>query len=193
MDKIQAAVRETVLAHAALGEEALAAAGGAATVPDLIDALEGAGFLVEATRCFAHALPRREAVWWAAMCARHTAPADLAETGRATLDAVELWVRQQNEEGRRAAMSRAEAIGFQTPEAWAAVAAFWSGPSISPPDQPPVPPPAHLTGVAVAGAVALAAVRGDAQRSPARLAQFLRSAREIAAGGVGRLPPEAEQ
>lgn len=89
-------------------------------------------------------------------------------------------------------MALAEAIGFQTPEAWAAVGAFWSGGSISPPEQPPVAPPAHLTGVAVAGAVALAAVRGDAGRQLARLTRFLASAREIAAGGAGRLPPETD-
>lgn len=192
MEKVNTAARETVLAHAALGDAAKAVIDGVETVPEMIAALEAGGFLIEATRCFAHALPRRESVWWAAMCARHTAPADLAADERATADAAELWVRKQTDETRRAAMALAEAIGFQTPEAWAAVGAFWSGGSISPPEQPPVAPPAHLTGVAVAGAVALAAVRGDAGRQLARLTRFLASAREIAAGGAGRLPPETD-
>lgn len=192
MEKVNGVTRETVLVHAALGDAAKASAGSATDVPGLVAALEADGFLVEATRCFAHALPRREAVWWAAMCARHTAPADLGEGERAALEAAEVWVRKQTDETRRTAMARAEAIGFQTPEAWTAVGAFWSGASISPVDQPPVAPPAHLTGVAVAGAVALAAVRGDAGRRLDRLARFLASAREIAAGGVGRLPPETD-
>lgn len=193
MDKLQSASREAVLAHAGLGDEALAAAGGAATVPEIVGSLEAGGFLVEAARCFAHALPRREAVWWAAMCARHTAPADLPEGERAACEAAELWVRKQAEDVRRDAMAKAEALGFETPEAWAAVAAFWSGPSISPESQPAVPPAPHLAGVAVAGAVVLASVRGDAKRRLGRLERFLGSAREIAAGGAGRLPPETEQ
>lgn len=193
MDKLQSAAREAVLAHAGLGDEARAAVEGAATVPAMVAQLEAGGFLLEAARCFAHALPRREAVWWAAMCARHTAPADLPDGERAACEAAELWVRKQAEDVRRDAMAKAEAIGFQTPEAWTAVAAFWAGPSISPEGQPSVPPAAHLTGVAVAGAVVLSSVRGDAARRLARLERFLGGAREIAGGGAGRLPPETDQ
>jgi hypothetical protein len=53
---------------------------------------------------------------------------------------------------------------------------------------PTVAPAPHLTGTAVAGAINLAAVRGDPLRRDARLARFLDSARDIAAGGAGRLP-----
>jgi hypothetical protein len=139
---------------------------------------------------FAHALPKREAVWWACMCARHTAPEALAAADRASREAAEVWVRRQTEDARRAAMDNAQQSGFGSPETWAAVAAFWSGDSLSPPDQPKVPPAPHLTGTAVAGAVQLASVRGDPARQRTRLAAFLHSAREIAAGGAGRLEPE---
>jgi hypothetical protein len=46
-------------------------------VADALQRLEARGFLVEAARLVAHALPKREAVWWACMCAAHTAPANL--------------------------------------------------------------------------------------------------------------------
>ena len=87
-------------------------------------------------------------------------------------------------------MDNAQKSGFGSPEAWAAVAAFWSGDFLSPPDQPKVPPAPHLIGTAVAGAVQLASVRGDPARQLTRLNAFLASARDIAAGGVGRLEPE---
>jgi hypothetical protein len=61
---------------------------------------------------------------------------------------------------------------------------------MSPEGQPAIPPAPHLTGTAVAGAVALAAVRGDPTRQQARLRRFLESGRNIAAGGPGRLPAE---
>jgi len=61
------------------------------TVPAAITALESGGFDLEATRLIAHALPKREAVWWACMCALHTAPPDLPEPDRAAREAAELW------------------------------------------------------------------------------------------------------
>jgi hypothetical protein len=153
--------------------------------------LEKAGFLVAATRLFAHALPKREAVWWACMCVTHTAPADLPAADRAAREAAEDWVRQQTDKSRRQAWDRAEASGCTSPEAWTAIAAFWSGDSMSPEGQPAVPPAPHFTGAAAAGAVALAAVRGDPTRRNDRLHRFLESGRNIAAGGPGRLPVEA--
>ena len=87
-------------------------------------------------------------------------------------------------------MERAQATAFASPEAWAAIAAFWSGDSMAPEGQPAVPPAPHLTGTAVSGAVALSAVRGDVSRRNARLVSFLESGRNIAAGGPGRLSAE---
>jgi hypothetical protein len=171
----------------ALPAEAARAIHECASMPAALAALEAAGFDAEAVRLVAHALPKREAVWWACMCAAHTAPSDLAEAERAALAAAELWVRAQTDAARRAAMAQAQATGFSSPEAWAAVAAFWSGESMAPEGQPAVPPAPHLTGTAVAGSVALSAVRGQVSRRPARLRRFLESGRNIAAGGPGRL------
>ncbi len=162
-----------------------------AQVIDALDRLEEGGFLIEATRLIAHALPKREAVWWACMCAAHAAPADLPPADRLAREAAEEWVRLQTDKPRRIAWDRAQESGCVSPEAWAAVAAFWSGDSMAPEGQPPVPPAPHLAGTAVAGAVAQAAVRGDVARQEARLRRFLESGRNIAAGGPGRLPAEA--
>lgn len=174
----------------ALPAGAAAAVRDCAQVPEAIERLEAGGFLIEATRLLAHALPRREAVWWACMCAAHTAPPDLPEADRLAREAAELWVRQQGDKNRRAAVRQAEATSFESPEAWAAYAIFWCGETIGPEDQPPVPPPPHVAGKTVAGAVVLAAVRTDPKRQDARLKRFLESGRNIATGGSGRLPAE---
>jgi hypothetical protein len=188
--KVQPLELPALIARAELSPEAGPKIVGCTSAADALAGLEAAGLQLDAVRLFAHALPRREAVWWACMCARHTAPADLPEADRAALDAAEVWVRRQTDETRRAAMDKAQAAGMRTPETWAAVAAFWSGDSMSPPDQPKVPPAPHFTAKAVIGAVQLASVRGHPTRQPARLAAFLKSARDIAAGGAGRLEPE---
>jgi len=189
--KLAGADLATVVERATLSAEALKSLQGCTDVADAVVRLEAAGFAPEAVRVMAHALPKREGVWWACMCAVNTMPDDLPATDRLARETAELWVRQQKDEQRRTAMTHAEAAGFQSPEAWSGVAAFWSGDSMSPIGMPAVPPPPQEVGGAVAGAVALSAVRGDLRRHNERLKRFLESGRNIAAGGPGRMPPEA--
>ena len=190
LPKLLATSWEDVLTRAALTGEcaALVQADTDATVA--IKRLEDSGFVTEAAKLMAHALPKRECVWWACMCARHTTPPDLLETDAAAVAGAELWVRQQTDESRREAFEHAQRANFATAEAWAAVAAFWSGDSMSPLGQPKTPPAPHLTGTAAIGSVTLAAVRTHPSRRDDRLRRFLASGREIAAGQAGRLPHE---
>jgi hypothetical protein len=161
---------------------------GCNTVSEAVAILEGKALLAEALRLVAHALPKREAVWWACMCAAHTESTEVSQIDRAARDAAEQWVRRPSEASRRAAMSSAKAAAFATPEAWAAVGAFWSGGSIAEAEnKPAVVPSPHLTGSAVAGSLALASVRGDPARRIERIRRFLESAHDIAIGGSGRL------
>jgi len=167
---------------------------GVADAAEAIERLEAAGRAIEACKLAAHALPKREAVWWACMCARaapdpQVMPEALALDLKA-LEAAEAWVRRPEEALRRAAMAAAEKANYRSTEAWAAVGAFWSGGSMAPEGQPVVPPGEHLTGVAVGGAVVLAGVRLRPQETEARLRRFLASARDIALGGAGRMPVE---
>lgn len=157
---------------------------------EALNQLEKARLWTEAVKLVAAALPRREAVWWACMCARHTQPAAPAQTDRLALESAEAWVFKGEDSPRREGFAHAEASGFKSPEAWAAVAAFWSGDSIAPKGQHPVAPPAHVAAAAVSGSVQLAAVRGKPERRERRMQAFLASARAIADGQAGRLPPE---
>ena len=61
---------------------------------------------------------------------------------------------------------------------------------MAPEGQPVVPPADHHTGLAIAGGVVIAALRGNPARAADRFARFVLSARDIAAGGAGRLAPE---
>jgi hypothetical protein len=188
--KMKSAKPDEVQARADLPEPAAALLAGCADSAAAFAALEDQGLLADAAKWAAHALPRREAVWWACMCARHTAPADQPDAERALLQAAELWVRKPSDENRRAAFQLVQNTGFTTPEAWAAVAAFWSGDSMSPLGQPVVPPPPDAAGRAVSGSVTLAALRVKPERQDKRLARFLESARDIADGGSGQIGSE---
>ena len=173
-----------------LDAEGLAALAGATDAVAGVERLAAAGRMSDAARLAAHALPKREAVWWACMCARAVPDPALLPVDLQALEAAELWVRRPDEPSRRAAMEIASRTGFRSPEAWAAVGAFWSGGSMAPEGQPAVPPGEHLTGVAIAGAIVLSAVRVAPARADARFARFIAAARDIAAGGAGRLQPE---
>lgn len=173
-----------------LDAEGLKLLDGAADAAMGMARLEGAGRMPDAARIAAHALPKREAIWWACMCARAIPDPAGKPEDIAALEAAEAWVRRPEEKSRRAAMAAAEKAKFASAEAWAAVAVFWSGGSLAPEGQADVPPADHLTGGAVTGAVLLAAVRIKPERQNDRFARFLKSAREIAEGGGGRIEPE---
>lgn len=190
LPKLRATPWQDVVARAALTGECSALIQADTESATAIRRLQDAGFVTEAAKLMAHALPKRECVWWACMCARHTAPSDLPEPAAAAVTAAEDWVRKQTDESRRQAFEHAQRDNFSSPEAWAAVAAFWSGDSMSPAGQPKTPPAAHLAGTAAIGSLTLSAVRTHPMRRDERLLRFLASGREIAAGGAGRLPPE---
>ncbi|HMK85432.1 MAG TPA: hypothetical protein VK437_05695 [Steroidobacteraceae bacterium] len=181
----------TLMSRAALSPEAQEALRGCEELESAIDRLETAGFQAEAIRVLAHALPKRESVWWACMCADSTAPPELAEEDRLARESAELWVRQQTDGVRRDAMAHAQASGFMTAESWTGVAAFWSGDSLAPLDEPVIAPLPEQTGSAVAAAVTLASVRGEGEHYASRVKRFLESGRDIASGGFGRMERQA--
>src|SRR5258707_2240290 len=116
-----------VLPHVQLDAAAMTALGGCGDALEALARLEQAGLLIEATRLVAHAMPAREAVWWACACSRHTAPSGANPAAETTVrEAAEEWVRRQTDEHRRAAMKQAETAGLGSPEASSAVGAFWS-------------------------------------------------------------------
>ena len=188
--KLDSTALSAILPRLELLPETAAQIASCALASEALERLEAGGLLVDAARLCAHALPAREAVWWAARCAAATAPTDLPQVDQEARALAEAWVRQRSDATRREAMDKAQQAGCTSAEAWAGVAAFWSGDSMAPADQPKVAPAPHLTGVAVAGAIILASVRGDPARQSARLKRFLVSARDIAAGGAGHLERE---
>jgi len=116
------------------------------------------GHFPDAVRFLAYALPKRESVWWAWVCVRRASGPEPPPAVKASLAATEKWIAQPTEENRRAAMQAAETAGLQTAAGCAGLAVFFCGPTLAPPNAPPVPPGAQDSAKAVAGAVTLAAV-----------------------------------
>jgi hypothetical protein len=185
---LQAPLADVVAAAGLSPEATQLAAAPASPPPDgFVAQLVEKGQWVDAVRYLAHAMLQREAVWWACLAARAALGSARRPSDVDSVSAAEAWVYKPTEENRRAAMTKAQATKFDTPSAWAAVAAFWSGGSMAPPDVPVVPPPPFLIGRAVAGAVMLAAVTGPADKIEPRYRLLIAQGADIAAGGNGRV------
>jgi len=114
--------------------------------------------LNEATFFLGQALPRFETVAWAARVVRDLRekplkPGPDADALKATL----LWVQDPSDARRRAAFDAANRVKNASAERLVALAAFFSGGSITPADVPPVQAPREAAGRFAAGAVLLAA------------------------------------
>jgi hypothetical protein len=145
-----------------------------------LNSLREKGHFQDAVRFLAHALPKREAVWWAWVCARRSMEGESNPLAKAALDATERWISQPTEDNRRAAMAAAEAADVGTPAGSAGLAAFFSSGSLGPPESPVIPPGPYLTARAVSGSVILAAVGGEPETAPEKYKTFLDQGVDVA-------------
>ena len=176
-----------ILSRVRLAPPSLALLVGLRSAGEALAILEQEKRWVDAVNVFAQALPKREAVWWACVCARAAPEPEPRPCDIEAVAAADAWVRRPEEANRRAAMAAAQKAECSSAEAWAAVAAFWSGGSLGPDTAPEIPPGDHLTGVAVASSVILSAVRQEPEKAPQRYLRALVSAYDIAQGGGGWL------
>jgi hypothetical protein len=148
--------------------------------PRYVEVLLESGQFPDAVRFVAHALPKREAVWWAWFCARRASGSNPPGAIQASLSATEKWIAQPNEENRRSAMKAAEAAQLGTPAGCAGLGAFFSGGSLAPPEATAVPPGEFMTAKAVAGAVMMAAVVAEPEKAPEKYRTFIAQGVEVA-------------
>ncbi|MGH7024963.1 MAG: DUF6931 family protein [Caulobacteraceae bacterium] len=155
---------------------------------DYFASLRQAGRLSEAVMFLSQALPRYETVAWAVRAVRDLAPGpETPGPDGEALKATLLWVQDPSDARRRAAFEAAGRTKRNSPEKLAALAAFFSGGSVTPEDCPPTPPPNNVAGRFAAGAVLLAAIRtGDGQAGMSRALDF---GAQIAERGLEPAPP----
>lgn len=152
------------------------------TPSQFLDVLVVQRLYKDATRFLAHAMPKREAVWWAVLCAREVSVPSSPQAIDAATRAAAAWVEDPSEENRRAALSAAKGAGFGTPAASAAMAAFVSGGSLGPPDGPVIPPKESSTAGAVVATVLLAVLKVPPEEAAERFRGFLDRGLEVASG-----------
>ncbi|MFA7556070.1 MAG: hypothetical protein WCY88_17645 [Spongiibacteraceae bacterium] len=174
-----------LLQHFELSEEGEAVAVLDTAPLRVINKLVKNGNLHDAVTLLAHALPKREAVWWACMATKATMDTQI-ELNVAAVAATELWVRSPTEPNRLVAKKMGERAKNKTAAGWAATAASWSAGSITDEGEA-VAPPDYLYAHAVAASITLAAVVAGPEHSTENYHLFLRQGFNLANGGNGQV------
>jgi hypothetical protein len=169
----------TISTVAELGEEAMALLRPELHPLEFVALLMEKTLYPDAVRFIAHALPKRESVWWGWVCARRAAGETPPPKIKAALDATEKWIAQPSEDNRRSAMAAAQKAELGTAAGCAGLAAFFSGGSLAPPEAPVVPPGEFLAAKAVSGAVIFAAVASEPEKAPAKFKSFVAQGVEV--------------
>jgi len=169
-----------IVAASELSEEALGLYTEQQEPGSFVDALVQNGHSVDTIRLLAHALPRREAVWWAWSCASKVTGAEPDNEIQAALDATREWIADPTDEHGRDAMEKAEKADMGTPAGCAALAAFLSGNSLAPPELDPVEPGEFVGAKAVAGSIILAGVSREPEKAAEKYHAFIEAALDVA-------------
>lgn len=144
----------------------------------------------QALNFLVHALPRREAVHWAAdrvIEASLSAPPPTREQ-QATREAIRDWLEGPDDRTRRLVHERAQALPRDLPERSLAGAIFYSGGSIAPAGAAPILPVPGLANRLAATAVIQAAYLGEDAK--AFVARALHEAEVVAEHGFRRTTGE---
>jgi hypothetical protein len=135
----------------------------------------------DAVEFLARWLPPRQRIWWGCLVLwylyRHEPPAAV----EATLAALVRWVEEPTDENRRAVRAAGDVLGSAHPAGALALAAFWSGGSMSAPHLPEVLPPPDLSPQAMTSTIRLAVHSQPLDRSQALHQYFVRLGLDVAA------------
>ncbi len=143
----------------------------------------------DAVKYIAHALPKREGVWWAWVTAKRAAGAEPAPKIKDSLDATEKWIAQPTDPNRRLAFEKGEAADFGTAAGCTGAAAFFAGDSMAPPNVQAVPPGEWDTAKAIAGAVMMAVVEKEPEKAKEKFVAAIQQGLDVI--GKIKLWPES--
>jgi hypothetical protein len=167
--------------RAKLGDEATTLLTDESTTKEFIGLLIEKELFRDAIRLVAYLLPKREAIGWGCLCMRHILASQTDKPLPNVQVAAERWVSAPNEENRWAAKEIADTEDPKTPSGLLAMAAFFAGPSMAPPNLQAVPPPDHATSDIVSAAVFLAGVVKEPEKSKEKYLVFMQKASALMA------------
>lgn len=153
----------------------------------VLQALDAQNALIDMLQLLAHALPAREATWWACMSARDHIT---QQNGKLTpsIKAAEAWVLQPGEDTRTTARAALDSASNEDETVLCAMAASFADGTLGPGENEDYAAPPGAVGGAVFG-MALIALFDDATDPDTHGPILLERALNIARGGNGQVTP----
>ncbi|MCK5336973.1 MAG: hypothetical protein KAQ67_12470 [Gammaproteobacteria bacterium] len=185
MEKIQTKLAKNVTMHFELEEMGIDLLRDDIKTAEFLELLISNESYTDAINLLSHSLPKREAVWWACICAKQQDDETKDELYDETLKIAEKWVYDPSEKNRRVAEFYAEKGKYETAAAWAAAAAFWSGDSIVAENEPKIAPDEYLYAHAVSGSILTSACMQDKDDTSDIFKKYIEHGINIANGGNG--------
>jgi len=174
--KTSASPLQQLCERAKVGDEANALLTAEAATKEFMALLVKKGLFKDALRLVAYLLPKREAIGWGCLCVRHILAGEKDKPLPDVQVVAERWVSSPTEENRWAARQSAKKEDPTTASGLLAMAVFFAGPSLSPPNLQAVPPADHLTSEMVANAVVLAGVAKEPEKAKEKYGVFMQKA-----------------
>ncbi|MEM6488116.1 MAG: hypothetical protein AAF677_07575 [Pseudomonadota bacterium] len=187
MVKLQPVTAAELIAHEQIELETSIHVPADTALPDLLARLDGEMADVDRLRLLAHALPVREAAWWACMAARDMLIERLAKDPRDVppcLAVTEAWVFQPNEENRVAARAAMEAAHPTDETQLCAMVVCFSDGRLGPGELQQFPAPPQAAALAVF-ALQMKSMCLVPEKAVARAAVLVERGLDIARGGDG--------
>ena len=123
------------------------------SVTEFISILRDNKVLIDAVKMYAHSLPVRYTVYWAYLCLLTELGVEKNPERLKLLDKTYSWVIDPNEKKRQEFKVIFDNLGLQDPIGCLAISIFWSGGSISGPDNPAVAAPPNAASETAANAI----------------------------------------
>ena len=185
MEKIQTEYAKDLVKHFELEDDGKSIFKEELKTIEFLELLISNKFYMDAINLLSHSLPKREAVWWACICAKKHKKSVNDELYNKALAAAEKWVYDPSEKNRRVAEFYAEKSQYESAASWVAAAAFWSGDSIMPEGEPVVAPAQYLYSHAIRGCIITCVGMDDGTEPDDRYKTYLTHGINIAKGGNG--------
>jgi hypothetical protein len=141
----------------------------------------------DAVKVMARALPPREAVWWACVCARQMKELSSDTSQIASLEAAEKWVRKPTDENRREAFRLAQESASQSAGSLSALAVAFNEGKLPVADNQNFNLESSVFPQIVNAVVIIAASERQGEHFNEQLQCFLASGKDIACGGNGKI------
>ena len=186
MKKINAKTAQELTQHYdAIDENAFELLQPELTPEEYINKLLEKEYFADSIIFLAHALPKREAIWWACLCSKAVINKDTRADDIASITVAEKWVYEPDDKKRRMCGTLAEKGEYKSAQNWTAAAVFWSGGSITKESDPVMEPAPYLYAHAVSGAILNAVGASDADDIDVQFQEFIDHGLNIASGGNG--------